>query len=354
MDEISSDIKQRLPVMAENTCYTKDMKKRVLSGIKPTGQVQLGNYLGAMRRWASEQENRENLYFVPNLHALTIRPNPDELMQQSRAAVAWLLAMGVDPDKYDSIIFMQSKVPAHSELTWILNNYVTMGELSRMTQFKDKSQKLGPEGQVVGLFDYPVLMACDILLYDADEVPVGEDQKQHIELTRDIASRFNNLYGATFKLPEPTLPVLGARIMDLQYPDRKMSKSDEDTSGCIFLTDTVDEITTKLKRAVTDSGKSIQASDDKPALTNLLQIYALLEGSTIEVVEGEHIGRSYGEFKTDLADLAVNTIKPLQDKFNKLMSEGDEISSVIEQGSAKANELAEKKLMEVKSKLGLL
>lgn len=330
------------------------MKKRTLSGIKPTGQVQLGNYLGAMKRWAAEQEGRENLYFIPNLHALTVRPSREELSGQSRAAVAWLLAMGVDPARYDSTIYMQSQVPAHAELTWVLNNYVTMGELGRMTQFKDKSHKLGPEGQLVGLFDYPVLMAADILLYDADEVPVGEDQKQHIELTRDIASRFNNLHGETFSLPEPILPPLGARIMDLQDPTRKMSKSDADTSGCIFLTDKPDVIKTKIMRAVTDSGSVIEASDEKPAITNLLQIYALLSDKQIQQVEEDYVGKGYGDFKRDLAELTVAVLEPLQVRFNELMADGGQIDQVLSQGANKANQMADTKLGQVYEKLGLV
>ncbi len=339
--------------MKPNSCYTNNMK-RVFSGIKPTGEVQLGNYLGAMKRWSSEQEGRENLYFVPNSHALTIRPDPETLLNQTKSAVAWLLAMGVDTQKYESTIFVQSSVPAHAELAWILNNFVTMGELNRMTQFKDKSKKLGAEGQLVGMYDYPVLMAADILLYDADEVPVGEDQKQHIELARDIATRFNNLHGPTFKIPEATVPKVGARVMDLQYPERKMSKSDEDSSGCVFLTDSTEVIRTKIMKAVTDSGSQIEVSDDKPAISNLLQIYALLADQQIEEVVSAFSGKGYGEFKRELADLAVGVIEPLQQKFNQLIRNGDDIARVIKEGSITANKLANTKLSEVKNKVGLI
>lgn len=330
------------------------MKKRVLSGIKPTGQVQLGNYLGAMKRWADEQGDRENIYFVPNLHALTIRPNPEELNLQSKQAVSWLLSMGVDPDKHDSIIFMQSQVPAHAELAWVLDNFVTMGELGRMTQFKDKSQKAGSDGQLVGLFNYPTLMAADILLYDVDEVPVGEDQKQHVELTRDIATRFNNLYGATFKIPEPTMPKLGSRIMDLQDPTKKMSKSDDDSSGCIFLTDSVDQIRTKIMRAVTDSGSTIQTSDAKPAVSNLLQIYSLLADKPISELEQDYTGKGYGDFKRDLADLTISVIEPLQQAFSEFMNDESKLTVLLNQGSDKAKSMANAKLSDVYTRLGLL
>jgi tryptophanyl-tRNA synthetase len=250
--------------------------KRVLSGIKPTGELTLGNYLGAMKRWGemSADPEREHFFFVPNLHALTVRPDPEVLHRDSRSAVAWLLACGVDHDH--SYIFMQSQIPAHAELMWILTNYTTVGELNRMTQFKDKAQKGGAEGQLVGLYAYPVLMAADILLYDADEVPVGDDQKQHVELTRDIATRFNNIHGEVFKVPQPTVQTEGARIMNLQDPTRKMSKSDTDDSGNILLTDDERVIEKKIIRAVTDSGSQVAAGADKPALTNLLVIMSIL------------------------------------------------------------------------------
>ncbi len=329
--------------------------KRVVSGAKPTGDLTLGNYIGAMKRWGemSRDPEREHFFFVPNLHALTARPNPADLHRNSRAAVAWLIASGVDHDH--SYVFMQSQVPAHSELTWILNNYTTTGELNRMTQFKDKAQKQGPEGQLVGLYDYPVLMAADILLYDADEVPVGDDQKQHVELTRDIATRFNNLHGETFKVPEPTVQTEGARIMDLQDPTKKMSKSDEDLSGCILLVDDEKTIERKITRAVTDSGSQVSAGSDKPALTNLLVIYSVLSGKTIEQLEEAYAGRGYGEFKAELAELVIHTLKPLQHTHGQLMKDGnDKVDKALEHGWWRASELANAKLAEVKEKLGLI
>jgi tryptophanyl-tRNA synthetase len=329
--------------------------KRVVSGVKPTGSLTLGNYLGAMKRWGemSADPSREHFFFVPNLHALTSRPDPKDLKQDSRAAVAWLLACGVHHDH--SYIFMQSQVPAHAELTWVLNNYATVGELNRMTQFKDKSKKSGAEGQLVGLYDYPVMMAADILLYDADEVPVGEDQKQHVELTRDIATRFNNLHGEIFKVPAPTVQVEGARIMNLQDPTKKMSKSDTDDSGNILLEDEPGAIEHKIMRAVTDSGSQVAAADDKPAVTNLLVIMSVLSGKSIGEIEQAYAGKGYGDFKRDLAELVVSSLKPLQRDYHQYMKEGnDKIEKALEHGWWRASELANAKLAAVKEVLGLL
>jgi len=329
--------------------------KRVVSGIKPTGELTLGNYIGAMRRWGqmSADPDREHFFFVPNLHALTARPEPEVLKRDSRSAVAWLLACGVDHDH--SYIFMQSQVPAHSELMWILNNYTTVGELNRMTQYKDKSSKMGADGQLVGLYDYPVLMAADILLYDADEVPVGEDQKQHIELTRDIATRFNNVHGETFKVPAPTVQEAGARIMNLQDPTKKMSKSDTDDSGNILLRDDEKMIEKKILRAVTDSGSSVEAGPEKPALTNLLVIMSVLSGKSVNELEQKYAGHGYGEFKQDLAEEVIRTLKPLQRIHEQLMHEGnDKIDKALEHGWWRASELANAKLAQVKEVLGLL
>jgi tryptophanyl-tRNA synthetase len=329
--------------------------KRVVSGIKPTGDVTLGNYLGAMKRWGemSADPEREHFFFVPNLHALTARPDPEELKHDSRSAVAWLLASGVDHDH--SYIFMQSQVPAHSELTWILNNYTTLGELNRMTQFKDKSQKAGAEGQLVGLYDYPVMMAADILLYDADEVPVGEDQKQHVELTRDIATRFNNIHGETFKIPLPTVQLEGARIMNLQDPNKKMSKSDADDSGNILLADDESLIMKKISRAVTDSGSQVASAANKPALTNLLVIMSVILAKPIEELESKYAGKGYGEFKDDLGDIVLRELLPLQRTYTGLMKDGnDRIDKALEHGWWRASELANAKLSQVKEILGLI
>jgi tryptophanyl-tRNA synthetase len=329
--------------------------KRVVSGIKPTGELTLGNYIGAMRRWGqmSADPDREHFFFVPNLHALTIRPDPETLRQDSRSTVAWLLASGVDHDH--SYIFMQSQVPAHSELMWILNNYTTMGELNRMTQFKDKAGKNGSDGQVAGLFDYPVLMTADILLYDADEVPVGEDQKQHVELTRDIATRFNNIHGDVFKVPLPTVQAEGARIMNLQDPSKKMSKSDTDDSGNIFLADDESMIEKKILRAVTDSGSVVSSGADKPAMTNLLVIMSVLTDKPIAELEEKYAGVGYGDFKKELVEVVVHALRPLQHMHDQLMHEGnDKIDRALEHGWWRASELANAKLGHVKEVLGLL
>jgi tryptophanyl-tRNA synthetase len=328
------------------------MKRRVLSGIQPSGDIHLGNYLGAMKRWAVEQEEHENIYFLANLESLTTKSNIPDLRTNTLKTLAWLLAAGLDPNK--SIIFASSQIPAHSELNWILNNFVTMGELSRMTQYKDKLKRLGTEGQIVGLFDYPVLMAADILLYDPDEVPVGEDQKQHVELTRDIANRFNNTYGNVFKIPVATTQEFGARIMNLQDPSRKMSKSDLDQSGVLSLEENISAMTDKIKKAVTDSGKEIKVAENKPAISNLLQVYSLLSGESVKHTESKYEGKGYAEFKSDLADLVIEKIIPLQKTYKDLIGNEGKLLEILEQGRIKANEIAEQKLSYVKNKLGLL
>lgn len=328
--------------------------KRVLSGLKSSGDATLGNYLGAIKRWVElqDQSGVESFYFVPNLHALNTRPNPEILHRDTLSNAAWLIAAGLDPAKVT--LFVQSQVPAHSELTSILVNYVTMGELNRMTQFKDKSQKAGSEGQVVGLFTYPVLMASDILLYDADEVPVGDDQIQHVELARDIATRFNNLYGETFKVPKATKPEVAARIMSLQDPSSKMSKSDDDHSGNIMLGDGADDIEQKIKRAVTDSGSEIQAGKDKPAITNLLEIFSSVTGRAVKDIEKEYAGQRYGAFKAGLAEAVIGLLEPIQQRQAELMADEKALIKILEEGSAKAAIIAEEKLKTVKKTVGLL
>ncbi|HSX14342.1 MAG TPA: tryptophan--tRNA ligase [Candidatus Saccharimonadales bacterium] len=329
--------------------------KRILSGIQPSGDVTLGNYLGAMKRWSTLEQTKggEYFYFVPNLHALTNRPNPDELKQKTLSAVAWLLALGIDHKR--SHIYVQSQIPQHSELMWILSNYTGFGELSRMTQFKDKSQKLGPQGQVAGLFLYPVLMAADILLYDADEVPVGQDQIQHVELARDIAERFNKVYGPTFRVPKATVQDSGAKIMDLQDPTKKMSKSDGTSNlGCIFLTDSSETMKQKIIRAVTDSSGQIRFRSGQPAVSNLLTIYSLLSDRPIEDIEKSYHDSGYQDFKSDLAELLIKVLDPVQKRFQEIMDDQAELEKIIEMGSDKAADLADTKLVQVKTTLGLL
>ncbi len=325
---------------------------RILSGIQATGKLHIGNYLGMVKPFVEMQDKGEAFYFIPNLHSLNVRPDPETLRQDTLANVAWFLAAGVDPKK--SIIFAQSNVPAHSELCWILNNFVTMGELSRMTAYKDKSATKGPEGQLVALYTYPVLMAADIILYDADQVPVGEDQKQHVELTRDIVARFNKLYGETFVVPKAVLPSVGGRIMSLQDPTRKMSKSDANQSGNIMLLDDESTVRNKIKRAVTDDKGEVRASDQGGAVTNLMHIYSGFSSKSMSEIEQLYSGKGYGDFKSNLANLLVGEIGVLQRTFHALMADEDYLIKVLAEGAVRANQIAEKKLIVVKQKLGIL
>jgi tryptophanyl-tRNA synthetase len=327
--------------------------KTVFSGLKPTGEMTIGNYIGAMKHWplAQSKETR-TIFFVPNAHALTVRQKPEEIRSRTLDLAAWLLTVGIDPEK--SIILIQSMVPAHSELFWILDNYVTMGELNRMTQFKDKAKKLGPEGQLVGLYSYPVLMAADILLYDSDEVPVGEDQTQHVELTRDIANRFNKLYGDTFVLPKATTPKLGGRVMGLDDPGVKMSKSDHPDSY-VSLGESPESVIKKFKRAVTDSDTQVRHDkNSKPAISNLIEIYSAFTDYSVKDIENKYEGKGYGEFKQDLGELVADKLSSMQEIFNSYRNDEAELIKIIAGGSAKAGEIAGKKLAEVKSKIGLL
>lgn len=326
--------------------------KTVFSGLKPTGEMTIGNYLGAMKHWPARQEDARAIYFVPNSHAITVRQDPDELRRRTLDLVAWLLTVGIDPKK--SIILVQSMVPAHAELFWILDNYVTMGELSRMTQYKDKSKKTSSEGQLVGLFNYPVLMAADILLYDSDEVPVGEDQVQHVELTRDIAERFNRLYGNTFKLPKAVVPKHGARIKNLENPKQKMSKSDHPGSY-VALAESAESITNKFKRAVTDSDTRIHHdTKNKPAISNLLEIYAGFANISVAEAEMKFDGRGYGEFKQALGELVAKELTSLQVEFEKYRSDEAGLMNIINSGNVKASKIVNSKLQEVKQKIGLM
>lgn len=326
-------------------------RKRVVSGIQPSGDIHLGNYLGAIKRWVADQDNKDNFYFIANLHALTTKSNIKDLRSNTYKTLSWLLACGLSTDK--STIYVQSQIPEHSELCWILNNFVTMGELSRMTQFKDKNKRLGAEGQLAGLFDYPVLQAADVLLYDADEVPVGKDQKQHVELMRNIAERFNKQYASVFKLPEPIIQDVGASIMNLKDPTKKMSKSDIDQSGVVSLADSEEIIRKKIQKAVTDTGNSIKFSDNKPAVSNLISIYALLKSISVAEVESQYSNRSYSEFKNDLADLAVEVIRPIKAKYDEHMSNSGMIDAKIAVTQKVAQNIATEKTARIKQELGL-
>lgn len=327
-------------------------KKRIFSGIQPSGNLTIGNYLGAVRNWSKLQEEYDCLYCVVDLHALTVRQDPKELRQRTLSVMALLIACGLDPEK--NILFAQSHVGAHAELAWILNCYTYFGELSRMTQFKDKSQK-NEDNVNSGLFTYPVLMAADILLYGAHLVPVGQDQKQHLEITRDIALRFNNIYGEVFTIPEAYIPEVGAKIMSLQEPRSKMSKSDENENNFIALLDPPEVVARKFKRAVTDSGKEILYDEEnKPGISNLLSIYSCISGKTIEQSVSEFAGKSYGEFKTIVGETVIEALRPIQANYNALMGDRDYLLEILNQGAEKAERLAKRMLDKVYKKVGLL
>jgi tryptophanyl-tRNA synthetase len=322
--------------------------KRIFSGVQPTGNVHLGNYLGALRNWVTLQHQYESFFCIVNLHAITTPQDPKLLAEKSRELARIYLAVGIDPNV--STIFMQSDVPEHAELTWILNCIARMSELERMTQFKDKARKqLG--NVAVGMFDYPVLMAADILLYQTDLVPVGEDQKQHLELTRDLATRFNRDYGETFRIPEPYIPKVGARIMSLSDPSNKMSKSDDDANGCVRLLDDADSIQRKFKRAVTDSGREIRYDPTRPAITNLLTIFQLLTGQTPQQVEDHFADKGYAQLKQELADVTIEFLQPVQQRVRAINDQ--ELTAILEQGAAKARGIAGATLQTVKERMGI-
>jgi tryptophanyl-tRNA synthetase len=324
--------------------------KRIFSGAQPTGNVHLGNYLGALRNWVALQGQYESFFCIVNLHAITVSQNAKVLAEKTRELARIYLAVGVDPDV--STIFVQSDVPEHAELTWLLNGITRMSELERMTQFKDKAKKQ-QENVLVGLFDYPVLMAADILLYQTDLVPVGEDQKQHLELTRDIAIRFNRDYGETFRVPEPFIPKVGARIMSLADPTKKMSKSDEESeAGCVMLLDDADAVRRKFKRAVTDSGTEIRFDPNRPAINNLLTIYHLLTQKSAEEIEQHFNGKGYANLKADLAELTIEFLKPFQERVQAI--DDDKLNAILERGAARAQEIARRTFSDAKAKMGLV
>ena len=324
------------------------LMKRIFSGVQPTGNVHLGNYLGALRNWVTLQHEYESFFCIVNLHAITARQDPKLLAEKTRELARIYLAVGIDPGL--STIFVQSDVAEHAELTWILNCIARMSELERMTQFKDKARKQR-ENVGVGAFDYPVLMASDILLYQTDLVPVGEDQKQHLELTRDLSIRFNRDYGETFRIPEPFIPKVGARIMSLSDPANKMSKSDDDANGCVRLLDDADSIQRKFKRAVTDSGTAIKFDASRPAITNLLTIFQLLTGKAPEQVEAHFAAKGYAQLKRELADVTIAFLEPLQKR--AVAIDDQDLTAILEQGAAKARGIASKTLAAVKERMGL-
>lgn len=335
----------------QKTPAQKPRKKIMLSGIQPTGIFTLGNYLGAVRNWEQTQEDYDCAYFIADLHSLTVRQEPAKLRKQSLEAFALLLACGIDPDK--SLVFVQSHVHAHAELGWVLACYSMFGDLSRMTQFKDKAAKHA-DNINSGLFSYPALMAADILLYQADYVPVGEDQRQHLEFTRDVAIRFNNIYGKVFKVPEAYIPKEGARVMSLQDPTSKMSKSDSNPNAFISILDEPNVIINKFKRAVTDSETCVCYREGKDGINNLMSIYSALTGKTHEQIEQEFAGKGYGDFKLVVGTTVAEALRPIREKFNALMGDKAYLEATYRKGAENASRIAERTLSKVKKKLGLL
>ncbi|MCG0276719.1 MAG: tryptophan--tRNA ligase [Thermosediminibacteraceae bacterium] len=327
-------------------------RKRIFSGAQPSGYVTLGNYLGAIRNWVELQDEYDCIYCIVDLHALTVRQDPNVFRERCYSFLAQYLACGLDPEK--NVIYFQSHVSAHAELAWILNCYTYIGELSRMTQFKEKARK-HKENINAGLFTYPVLMAADILLFKTDLVPVGDDQKQHIELTRDIAIRFNNLYGEVFKVPEAYIPKVGARIMSLQDPTKKMSKSDENENSYILVLDPPDAIMKKFKKAVTDSETEVRYDvERKPGISNLMNIYSAMTGRSFEEIEREFEGKGYGAFKKAVAEVVIEGLRPIRERYEELIADKGYLESVIRSGALRAEEEARKTLKEVYEKIGLV
>jgi tryptophanyl-tRNA synthetase len=326
-------------------------ERRVFSGIQPSGASHLGTYLGALKNWVAVQEEYESYFCIVDLHALTVPQDPKVLRTNVREMAAFFIAVGLDPSR--AVIFRQSRVSEHTELAWLLNCIAKVGELSRMTQFKDKSQKGGAESASVGLYDYPVLQAADILLYNAHLVPVGEDQRQHLELSRTLARRFNSLYGETFIAPEPMILETGARVMALDEPTKKMSKSSPTPAGYIALLDEPDVIRRKIRRAKTDSGSEIVASPEKPAMTNLLGIYAGLTERAVHEIEDQYRGKGYGDFKKDLAEVVVESLSPIRERTLELLDDPWELDGILESGAEKAREVARPTLHDAWAKLGL-
>ena len=329
-----------------------EQKKVMLSGIQPSGDLHLGNYLGAIKNWVERTDEFDNYYFMADLHTITVRQNPADLRRRTLEQLALYIACGLDPEK--NTLFIQSHVPQHAELGWVLQCYTMFGELSRMTQFKDKSTK-HKDNINAGLFAYPSLMAADILLYQPDFVPVGEDQKQHCELTRDIAQRFNNIYSDTFKVPEPYIPKTGARVMSLNAPDSKMSKSIPE--GCIFMMEKPEDIQRKFKRAITDSDTENCIRFDpanKPGVANLMNIYSAVTGKTFEEIEAEFAGMGYGKFKPAVGDAVIELLTPIREEATRILKDKAYLEGVYKAGAEKASYVANKTLRKVYKKVGFV
>lgn len=328
-----------------------EKRKRSLSLIQPTSVPTLGNYLGAMRGWADFQREFDTIYGVADLHSITVRQDPQKLRKQTNELFAMLLALGLDPD--NGIVFIQSQVPTHAQLGWILNCYTQFGELSRMTQFKDKASQ-HKDNVNAGLFTYPCLMAADILLYQADIVPVGADQKQHLEITRDIAERFNGIYGNVFTVPDAYIPKNGARVMSLQDPSRKMSKSDPNQKGTVYLTDAPEVIMKKFKSAITDSEMSVRFAEGKDGINNLMTIYSAVTGDSYEKIEADFAGKGYGDFKKAVGEAVVAELEPFQKKFNDIIADKQYLKECQQKGAEKAMRVSSRTLGKVMKKVGFL
>ena len=326
-------------------------KKTVLSCIQPSGLLTLGNYLGALKNWVAMQDEFDCTYAVADLHAITVRQEPAKFRQQIYSTAALLLALGIDPEK--STLFIQSHVPAHTQLSWVLSCYSQFGELSRMTQFKDKSAKHA-DNVNVGLFSYPVLMAADILLYKPDLVPVGADQKQHLEIARDIALRFNHIYGDVFTVPDAYIPKIGARVMSLQDPTKKMSKSDENINSWVAILDSKDDIIRKFKRAVTDSESCVCIGENKAGINNLIGIYSAVTGKTAEQITAEFEGKGYGDFKLAVGEAVAEELRPIQERYNTFISDKKQLEDIYRAGDEKAAYMARKTLSKVMKKVGFV
>ena len=329
-------------------------KKVMLSGIQPSGDLTLGSYLGAIKNWKERAEEFDCYYFMADLHSITVRQVPADLRRRTMEQLAQYIACGLDPEK--NTLFVQSHVPAHTQLGWVLDCFTMFGELSRMTQFKDKSQK-NAENINAGLFTYPALMAADILLYQPDYVPVGGDQKQHVELCRDVAERFNGVYGDVFKIPEPYIPKVGARIMSLTTPTSKMSKSDHDQNGCVYLLEKPEDIARKFKKAVTDSDTERcvrYTPEEKPGVANLMSIYSACTGKSFEEIEREFDGLGYGAFKPAVGEAVIETLRPIREEAQRLMKDKAYLESVYREGAEKAERIANKTLRKVYKKVGFV
>ena len=327
-------------------------KKRILSGIQPSGDLTLGSYLGAIKNWAALADEYDCYYMLADMHTITVRQVPADLRRHTLTQVAAYIASGLDPEK--NVLFVQSHVPAHAQLGWVLDCYTMFGELSRMTQFKDKSAK-NADNINAGLFTYPALMAADILLYQADLVPVGGDQKQHVEICRDIATRFNGIYGDVFKLPEPYIPQVGARVMSLTSPEKKMSKSDKDPNGCVYMLEKPEDIMRKFKKAVTDSEACVRFDPaNKPGVSNLMQIYAVATGKSFETIEQEFAGHGYGDFKQAVGESVVELLRPIREETERLLADKTYLESVYRAGAENAAYVATRTLNKVFKKVGFL